>query len=358
MRQVRRLAARRATRSARRGGRSSHGAHEQLPSSSATRSFGKRSSTPPAVRLTAAAMMPSGWLKVCHIISLSKISSEKSGLQVVLAAAVEGDRDVRAARTRPTAGRRPGGATGGGSTHAGREEDRLEAELARRSGAPRRPRARRRAARPSPAPKKRPGCGAAEVVAASRCRRARSPRRSRARARRRRSSRGVSRPSTNSPRVGNSTARSRPSASIASRCEAGSQPRASALGVDALVLRLPGAAARRLSGRTAPRRRMTCDFTLHAHVALHLGEARPARRADTPDRCSAARDRAARRCACRCPRPAARSWSPRPPRTGWSSARPMPLSGLAGGNPSRSSRVLPACARALRVDKPRGPTLR
>jgi hypothetical protein len=40
---------------------------------------GKRSQTPPAVRLTAVAMIPSGWLNVCHIISVSKISSEKSG---------------------------------------------------------------------------------------------------------------------------------------------------------------------------------------------------------------------------------------------------------------------------------------
>lgn len=63
----------------------SQGAHEQLPSSSATRSPGNRSSTPPAHRLTAAVITPSGWLNVCHIINRSaKISRLKSGLSSVL----------------------------------------------------------------------------------------------------------------------------------------------------------------------------------------------------------------------------------------------------------------------------------
>src|ERR1700685_1945305 len=48
-----------------------HGAHEQLPSSSATFKPGKRSSTPPPHRQAVTNWMPSGWLKVCQSISLS-----------------------------------------------------------------------------------------------------------------------------------------------------------------------------------------------------------------------------------------------------------------------------------------------
>ena len=58
-----------------------HGAHEQLPSSSATCRFGNRSSTPPPQRHAVTNWMPSGWLNVCHSISLSSTSSPKSGVR-------------------------------------------------------------------------------------------------------------------------------------------------------------------------------------------------------------------------------------------------------------------------------------
>ncbi len=57
------------------------GAHEQLPSSSATFKSGNRSSTPPPHRLAVTNWIPSGWLNVCQSINLSSTSSPKSGVR-------------------------------------------------------------------------------------------------------------------------------------------------------------------------------------------------------------------------------------------------------------------------------------
>jgi hypothetical protein len=65
-----------------------------VPFQSAKRIFGKRSQTPPAVTLTAAAMIPSGWLNVCHIIRRIEDLEREVGLEMILPAAVEADGDV------------------------------------------------------------------------------------------------------------------------------------------------------------------------------------------------------------------------------------------------------------------------
>ena len=58
-----------------------HGAHEQLPSSSATRRSGKRWRMPPPVKHAVTNWMPSGWLKLCHSIISGSTSRLKSGVR-------------------------------------------------------------------------------------------------------------------------------------------------------------------------------------------------------------------------------------------------------------------------------------
>ncbi len=59
-----------------------NGAQEQLPSMRPTRRFGKRSRMPPDVKQVATNMIPSGWLKGCQSISLSRCSLKaKSGFR-------------------------------------------------------------------------------------------------------------------------------------------------------------------------------------------------------------------------------------------------------------------------------------
>ena len=156
-----------------------------------------------------------------------------------------------------------------------REEDRLEAELLDAAARLVDRAGRRRAARPCP----RRTCGRARrrrSPSSSRCTRGRSRWRTRARGRRCRPARRSRGPSTNSPRDGNSTARSRPSASIAVDLRLRRpSPRASDVGVDVVVLLAPARSCgrRRASGCTRAQAQHHVVLHLHPHVARDLGQA-------------------------------------------------------------------------------------
>ena len=106
-----------------------NGAHEQLPSSSPTRSFGKRSRIPPEVKQVATNMMPSGWLNGCHSMSLSRCSLKaKSGLRDVMPPPWK-QTGRRGARPRARWGRTSWSCQGRLSTSPGRDEAGHESPL-------------------------------------------------------------------------------------------------------------------------------------------------------------------------------------------------------------------------------------